>query len=192
MKAQKFSLLVVDDDENDRFFVEKAFHRLGANYRIHALANADEAIAYIKGDGQYADRQKYQFPSYIITDLKMYPKDGFHLLDFIKKHPALSIIPVVMLSSSQDTDDIRHAYLLGASSFFTKPSDIASLSGLLKKVHDYWSECEVPGVDADGYALMTNSFGKAGSRYDKPVRPADAESGNQELAASSTSSAQHP
>jgi CheY-like chemotaxis protein len=94
----------------------------------------------------------------------MFPKDGFHLLDHIKKHPALSIIPVVMLSSSSDADDIRHAYLLGASSFFTKPADAVSLSLLLKKIHEYWAECQVPALDSDGYALMTNSFGKAGGR----------------------------
>jgi CheY-like chemotaxis protein len=175
MKAQKFTLLIVDDDANDRFFLERAFHKLGFQYRIHALADADEAIAYIKGDGKYEDRQQYQFPSYIITDLKMFPKDGFHLLDYIKKHPALSIIPVVMLSSSCDPDDIRHAYLLGASSFFTKPQDQEALSLLLKKVHEYWAECQVPAVDGDGYALMTNSYGKAGDRYDKPVREADTE-----------------
>ena len=91
MKAQKFTLLIVDDDENDRFFLEKTFHKLGKQYRIHAMSDAEEAIAYIKGEGKYAARKEFQFPSYIITDLKMTPKDGFHLLDHIKKHRALSI-----------------------------------------------------------------------------------------------------
>ncbi len=169
MKAQKFTLLIVDDDEHDRFFLEKGFQKLGFQYRIHSMSDADQAIAYIKGEGKYEDRQQYQFPSYIITDLKMVPRDGFHLLEFIKKNPALSIIPVVMLSSSQDPDDIRHAYLLGASSYFTKPSDPEALTLLLKKIHEYWAECQVPAVDIDGYAIMTNSSGKPGGRYNKPV-----------------------
>ena len=173
MKAQKFTLLIVDDDKNDRFFIEAAFHKLGVQYRIHAMSDADEAIAYIKGEGKYEDRKQYQFPSYIITDLKMFPKDGFYLLDYIKKHPAISIIPVVMLSSSDDPDDIRHAYLLGASSFFTKPGDTNSLTILLKKIHEYWADCQVPAVDTDGYALMTNSYGKLGDRYAKPSPEAD-------------------
>src|SRR5947208_9332550 len=105
MKAQKFTLLIVDDDANDRFFMEHAFQKLGLNYRIHGLAIGDEAVAYINGEGQYRDRAKFQFPSYIITDLKMFPGDGFTLLQHIKKHPALSIIPVVMMSSSCDLDD---------------------------------------------------------------------------------------
>jgi CheY-like chemotaxis protein len=169
MKAQKFSLLIVDDDENDRFFLERAFQKLGPYYKIHPLSSGDEAVAYIQGEGKFADRKEYQFPSYIITDLKMFPKDGFFLLNFIKKHPALSIIPVVMLSSSQDLDDIRQAYLLGASSYFTKPAATEGLTALVSNIHQYWSQCQVPAVDEQGFALMTNSIGKAGEPYAKPV-----------------------
>jgi CheY-like chemotaxis protein len=169
MKAQKFSLLIVDDDEHDRFFLERAFQKLGAYYRIHALTDGYEAIDYIKGEGKYEDRTEFQFPSYITTDLKMTPGDGFLLLDFIKKHPALSIIPIVMLSGSQDPDDIRHSYLLGASSFFTKPGDSAELTALIKSIHEYWSQCQVPAVNEEGYALKTDSTGKAGEPYPKPI-----------------------
>jgi CheY-like chemotaxis protein len=168
MKAQKFSLLIVDDDEHDRFFLERAFQKLGPYYKIHAMHDGDEAIQFIKGEGKYENRKEFQFPSYIITDLKMRPGDGFKLLDFIKKHPALSIIPVVMLSGSSDTDDIRHAYLLGASSYFTKPSDSDELTKLIKSIHDYWTQCQVPAVNEDGFALMTSSVGKAGEDYPKP------------------------
>src|ERR1051325_2189382 len=105
VKAQKFTLLVVDDDEDDRFFIERTFHKLQLNYRIFGLSSGNQAISYIKGEGRYADREKFRFPSYIITDLKMPDGDGFKLLDFIKRNPALSIIPVVMLSASDDPDD---------------------------------------------------------------------------------------
>ena len=168
MKAKKFSLLIVDDNEHDLFFLERAFQKLGPHYRIQALRSGDEAIEYIKGEGKYQDRTEFQFPSYITTDLKMAQGDGFRLLDFIKKHPALSIIPVVMLSDSGDPDDIRHSYLLGASSFFTKPRDPEKLTSLIKSIHEYWSQCQVPEVDEDGYALETNSEGKAGEPYPKP------------------------
>ena len=169
MKAQTYSLLIVDDNENDRFFLEEAFQRNGPKYRIHALSDGSEAVEYIQGAGKYEDREEYPFPSYIITDLKMTPGDGFMLLDFIKKHPALSIIPVVMLSDSSDPDDIRHAYLLGASSFFTKPSNVAELNALIKSIHEYWSQCQVPVVNEDGYAVMTDSRGRAGQPYPKPI-----------------------
>lgn len=113
---------------------------------------------------------KFEFPSYIITDLQMEPGDGFNLLEFLKDNPALSVIPVVMLSSSEGADDIRQTYLLGASSFLMKPPTLAGLKSLLRKVHDYWAECEVPQVDIDGYAMPTNSTGRLGARYKKPQR----------------------
>jgi CheY-like chemotaxis protein len=100
----------------------------------------------------------------------MSPGDGFHILEFIKEHPALSVIPVVMLTTSDDPDDIRQSYLLGASSYFTKPQDQQGLRDLLKKIHEYWAECEVPEVDEAGYAVKTDSRGKAGARYKKPKR----------------------
>lgn len=75
-----------------------------------------------------------------------------------------------MLSSSDDDDDIRQAYLLGASSFFVKPHNLNDLKKLLRKIHDYWIECEVPEVDSEGYALKTNSTGRLGARYTKPKR----------------------
>jgi CheY-like chemotaxis protein len=170
VKAQKFSLLIVDDDENDRFFFEREFQKLGAYYTIHSLKGGNDAIAFVKGEGKYRDRINFQFPSYIITDLKMPDGDGFHLLSHIRSNPALSIIPVVMFSGSDDPDDIRHAYLLGASSFFTKPSSPAEVSSLIRDIHNYWAQCQVPAVDKDGYAVLTNSTGRLGARYPKPAR----------------------
>ena len=138
---------------------------------MQLAASGDEAIAYLKGQGKYSDRSQFEFPSYILTDLKMPGGDGFHILQFLKENPALSVIPVVMLSTSEDADDIRHAYLLGASSYFVKPSSIPALTELLEDIHNYWTKCEVPQVDADGYATDTDSYGKAGERYTKPKRP---------------------
>ena len=170
MKASKYTLLIVDDDEDQRFFYKQSFEKLGTKYRVQLATSGDEALAYLKGEGKFADRSKFEFPSYILTDLNMKPGDGFAVLEFLKHNPALSVIPVVMLSSSEDHDDIRQAYLLGASSYFVKPSDLADLKRLLKKIHDYWTECEVPQVDAAGYALKTNSIGRPGARFKKPQR----------------------
>lgn len=170
MKAQKFTLLIVDDDENAKFLAKTTFESLATKYTVQLVSSGDEAVAYLKGEDKFADRKTFEFPAYIITDLQMHPGDGFTLLEFLKSHPALSVIPVVMLSSSEDHDDIRQAYLLGASSFLVKPPTLAGLKTLLKKIHEYWAECEVPEVDADGYALATNDTGRPGARYNKPKR----------------------
>lgn len=171
MKAQKFTLLIVDDDEDERTFIERQFKALHAKYKIQTLSSGNEALAYLKGEGKFKDRQRFEFPSYIVTDLAMRDGDGFDILNFLKSNPALSVIPVVMLSSSDDPDDVRHAYLLGVSSFFMKPSSLADLGELVYRIHQYWVGCEVPEVDAEGYAVETNSKGKRGERFAKPKRP---------------------
>jgi CheY-like chemotaxis protein len=171
MKANNRTLLIVDDDRDDRFFLERAFVKLDAGYRINTLASGNEALAYLKGEGIYADRKLHLFPAYIVTDLKMTPGDGFEILDFLKKNPALSVIPVVMLSNSNDEDDVRQAYLLGVSSYFLKPQGNDELETLVRKIHEYWHDCEVPAVDASGYAKITDSKGKSGARFTRPKRP---------------------
>jgi CheY-like chemotaxis protein len=170
MKAQNFTLLIVDDDEDARLLARITFEKVATRYEVRLAANGDEAIAYLSGLGKFGNRKEFEFPSYIITDLQMAPGDGFTLLEFLKNNPALSVIPVVMMSSSDNADDIRQAYLLGASSFLVKPRTLEGLEDMLRKVHEYWAECEVPEVDADGYAVPTNSVGRPGARYNKPKR----------------------
>jgi len=69
------------------------------------------------GEGRYADRERFAYPTFIMTDLKMPRVDGFGVLEFLKKNPEWRVIPAVMLSASRDTDDIKKSYALGASSY---------------------------------------------------------------------------
>jgi CheY-like chemotaxis protein len=163
-------LLLVDDDEHDRFLLKRAFEKLNVGYRIHALENGGQALALIKGEGKFANRKAHPFPSFILTDLKMAGGDGFEILSYLKQHPEILVVPVVMLSGSDDPDDVRQAYLLGASSFIVKPHGLNALEGIVQKLHYYWSECEVPLIDERGHAVGTESKGKVGERFDK-VRP---------------------
>jgi CheY-like chemotaxis protein len=95
MEETKPTLLIVEDDEDQRLFIETAFRSLGTCYGIHSLEGGNEAVAYLKGEGKYHDRGAFQFPSYVITDLRMPEGDGFTILNFLKSNPALSVIPVM-------------------------------------------------------------------------------------------------
>jgi DNA-binding response OmpR family regulator len=117
------------------------------------------------GEGKFADRGVYAYPTFVTIDLKMPGKDGFAVLEYLKKNPAWAIIPTVILTSSHDLDDIKRAYRLGASSYHVKPISIDALCQQLKVLHDYWMTCEVPEVDIDGHQLATYSKGKLGERY---------------------------
>ena len=130
--------------------------------------NGLEAIAYMMGESHYSDRLKYPYPSFITTDLKMPGADGFAVLEHLKANPAWAIIPTVVLSSSEDPDDIRTAYLLGASSYHVKPTTFDELQSQLRIIYDYWMICRVPEVGPNGMQVRTISKGKLGERFPQP------------------------
>lgn len=170
MKKYHATLMIVDDDPNDLFLIERAFRKIGVTDPIQTVNGGREAIAYMMGEGKYADRSVYVYPTFITTDLKMPEVDGFAVLDHLKKNPEWSVIPTVVLTSSRDLDDIKKAYMLGASSYHVKPSSPDDLRAQLKVLHDYWMTCEVPEVDRCGRQLVTDSAGKLGERFQQPPR----------------------
>jgi CheY-like chemotaxis protein len=173
-KRYHATILVVEDNPDDRLLIERGFRKIGVESPIHLVDGGDEAVAYMKGEGKYSDRAQFAYPSFIITDLKMPKGDGFAVLDFLKRNPAWAIIPTVVLSSSADPDDVKKAYSLGASSFHCKPASTEELRELLAVVHAYWMTCEVPEVDVTGKQLPTESQGKLGEKYPQEVASAGA------------------
>lgn len=164
-KDKNRTLLVVEDDANDQALIKRAFQSNEVPSPIHILDNGDEAIAYLSGDGPYADRKTYPFPRLITIDLKMPRGNGFDVLQHIKNHPEWSVIPIIILSSSEDRHDIQTAYALGASAYLCKSSNFPDLRRKLRLFYDFWLECEVPQIDAQGRKLPTESKGKMGENY---------------------------
>src|SRR5436309_2958363 len=121
MKRPNFTILVAEDDPDNRFFIERAIEANGVPAELRLVSCGDEAIAYLKGEGQFADRAQYQYPSFLLTDLKMSPGDGLSILAFLRSTPRSAIIPTIVLSASDDLDDIKKAYGLGASAYVIKP-----------------------------------------------------------------------
>lgn len=167
MKKYHSTIMIVDDDPNDLLFIEKAFRAIGVTDSIHTINGGREAIAYMMGEGKYSDRRLYAYPTFIATDLKMAGADGFAVLEHLRNNPEWAVIPTVVLTSSRDLDDIKKAYMLGASSYHVKPGSPAELRQLLKVLHDYWLSCEVPEVDSSGRQLRTDSEGKLGERFEQ-------------------------
>jgi len=165
MKKYHATILMVDDDSDFLLFAERAFRKNGVTGPIHHAADGAEGIAYMMGEGKYTDRGKYEYPTFIMTDLKMPHVDGFGVLEHLQSNPEWAIIPSVVFTSSNDLDDIKKAYMLGASSYHVKPSSPEQLRQYLKVLHDYWMTCETPEVDSAGKQLRTNSVGKLGERY---------------------------
>lgn len=144
--------------------IRRRFKKIGVTQGLQFLNNGESAIKYMMGEGEYADRGKFPYPSFIMTDLKMPVVDGFYVLEFLKGNPEWAIIPTVVLSASDDPDDIKKCYLLGASSYHVKSGNCEELAHQFRVLHDYWMTCKVPEVDASGRQLRTDSIGRLGER----------------------------
>lgn len=165
MKRTNPTILVVDDDPNDLMLIQSAFRAAGVTAGIQTAGGGDEAVAYLSGHGKFGDRSAFAYPDCVITDLKMPNGDGFAVLEHFKNKPHRAVIPTLVLSGSQDNDDIQKAYLLGASAYHVKPSSPLALRALVKTMHDYWLLCEVPEADPSGQHVETKSAHKLGHRF---------------------------
>ena len=101
MKHERFTILVVEDDPNDGLLLRRAIDANDAPTDLRLVTCGEEAIAYLKGEREFANRREYPYPSFLITDLKMPRGDGFSLLAFLKSTPQSAIIPTVVLSFFQ-------------------------------------------------------------------------------------------
>src|SRR5688500_11087209 len=100
MKQLKPIILLIDDSEDDRVLIQKAFAKVGFTHSVRALSDGAEAIAYMMGEGKFRDRVAFPYPTFVITDLKMPNQDGFAVLDFLKQNPEWAVIPTIVLSGS--------------------------------------------------------------------------------------------
>jgi CheY-like chemotaxis protein len=148
------TILIVDDDENDIFFVKRAFTEINVHCVFQILKNGQEVVDYLSAHREYADREKYPLPMMILMDLKMPIMDGFQVLAWLRNRPGLKVIPTIVFSSSDVPADITRAYELGANSFMTKSVTYDGLLLKLQTLSQYWLEyCKHPQVsDADNSA----------------------------------------
>ena len=144
MKTGRLIILLVEDEENDVLFVQQATKKGNAGHIVHSVHHAEEAIHYLRGEGKYADRNKFPLPNVILTDLKMPRMNGFEFLRWLRSHPECSIIPTIVFSSSHLEADVKEAYRLGASSYIAKPRVLNELEEILRVIYEYWSRCECP------------------------------------------------
>jgi CheY-like chemotaxis protein len=142
-----FTILVVEDNPNDFLLLEAAFAKNGIENPVQWMRDGLLAIKYLCGEGEYGNRHKFPLPNIIILDLKLPKLGGLELLDWIKSNPVISVLPVLVLSSSNLPDDVSKAYALGASSFFIKPSTFDDLVKLTFTIREYWAQYVEPILD---------------------------------------------
>jgi CheY-like chemotaxis protein len=104
---------------------------------VQEVHNGEEAIAYLKGETPYSDRDRFPLPAVILLDLNMPMKNGFDLLEWLRTQPVLKRITVVILTASMRREDVQRAFDLGANSFLVKPSAMEDLTAMIRTLGDW-------------------------------------------------------
>lgn len=133
-------ILVAEDDTTDAFFLQRAFNRAGVTVNLHFVRDGQEVVDYLDGKGAFADRGAHPLPEVLLLDLKMPRLDGFDVLAWIRKQPALSRLEVVIFTSSGERKDVSRAYGLGAHAYVVKPHSVEELNALVGQLKKQWAK----------------------------------------------------
>jgi CheY-like chemotaxis protein len=149
MKYPEATILVVEDDRDDALLIQRALRRAKLINPLQVLANGEQAIQYLKGDGQYSDRLTYPLPELVLLDLQMPRVSGLEVLKWIREQPEFRTLPIVILTSSDQAPDARRAYELGANSYLIKPGNFQELAQMAQRLGASWLLVKEPaGQDA--------------------------------------------
>jgi len=130
-------VLVAEDSANDFILLQLAFKKAGLTHKLFRAHDGEEALKFIKGEGNFADRSAFPFPELMLLDLKMPRVNGFDVLTRLQEEPPVNL-KVVVLSSSFLEDDKKRACELGATDYLVKADDFDGAMAVARTVHERW------------------------------------------------------
>jgi CheY-like chemotaxis protein len=135
------AILLVEDNEDDVFLMKRAVKEAGITNPLLVVEDGQQAIDYLAGQGDFADRTRFPVPAVVFLDLKLPLKSGYDVLAWIRGAEAgLDSLIVVVLTSSDQPSDIKKSYQLGANSYLIKPPTASELTEMAKSFKWYWLE----------------------------------------------------
>ena len=131
---EEIFILIAEDDADDRFLLQAAFEENGFSDKLKFVENGVEVIEYLRS----LESSDKKYPRFILLDLNMPKKDGREVLRELKQHPEFKKIPVVIFSTTNNEQEMRRCYELGANSYITKPNSFESLLKTVAALRSYW------------------------------------------------------
>jgi len=136
--GQGVELLIVEDSPQDLELALRALKKANFTNKIHVARDGAEALDFIFGSGAHAGRKPEDAPRLILLDLKLPKVDGLEVLLRVKSDPRTRSIPVVMLTSSREQNDIVESYRLGVNSYIVKPVNFERFANAVRDLGLYW------------------------------------------------------
>lgn len=141
MKDSKTIFLLVEDDDNDAYLMQRLFtdKSMPTHIKLVRVQDGLEAKEYVEGSGKYRDREDYPPPDVILLDLKLPRWSGFQFLEWLRKEGnGQHLLPVIVLTSSAEPEDVQRAYHLGVNCYLVKPVDWRELQTRIRTLGMFW------------------------------------------------------
>jgi two-component system response regulator len=135
-KNQK--ILLVEDNSDDEVLTLRALRKNHIDNPVVVVRDGAEALDYLFGRGPYADYSKWELPAVILLDLKLPKIGGLEVLERLRLDQRTRLLPVVVLTSSREEQDVKEAYSLGANSYIRKPVDFNRFLDAVGQLGNYW------------------------------------------------------
>jgi CheY-like chemotaxis protein len=132
-------ILLAEDIEDDAGLLQTVLKQAGVMNPVFVVPDGQEAIAYLSGEGVYADRAKFPIPVVLLLDLKMPKRTGFDVLAWCKRQPHLTKLLIIVLSGNREIKSINQAYRMGADTFLLKPCHVLDVTNLTRNFKGYWT-----------------------------------------------------
>lgn len=131
-------ILLVEDNADDEALTLRALHKSKVANKIVVARDGAEALDYLFCTGGYAGRDPTELPQVILLDLKLPKVDGLEVLRRVRSDPRTRMLPIVILTSSREEQDLVNAYSSGANSYVRKPVDFNQFVGAIGQLGLYW------------------------------------------------------
>ena len=135
MEEKSKMIFLVEDNKADIRLIQEALKDSSIFHEVMNVRNGVEAMAFLRQEGEYKNAPR---PDLILLDLNLPRKDGREVLEEIKTDPSLKRIPVVILTTSQNQEDISHSYDLHVNCYITKSRNLSQLFTIVRGIEEFW------------------------------------------------------
>ncbi len=145
-KSENVTIVMIEDDEGHARLIEKNLRRAGIMNEIVHIDNGRKAADYLFGRGDFANNRPMA-PMLILLDLNLPELDGFQILEMIKKDSETRLVPVIILTTTDNPREVERGYALGCNVYVTKPVEYEAFADSIRKLGLLLAVVKVPGAD---------------------------------------------
>ncbi len=136
--SDQADILLVEDNPEDVELAVRAIRKTHLTNKIHVVSDGAEALEYLLAEGRYAHRRDTALPKVVFLDLKLPLVNGFEVLEQCRAQERLRRLPIVVLTSSRESQDVQRSFGLGANSYIVKPVDYQQFTTVVRDSGVYW------------------------------------------------------